>query len=270
MAPAPVSAARLAPSQEDLARRVLQSGQAFLRERKYTEAMSDFQFIVDRFPSSSVADDALFEIAVYESAAGGNIQRATEATTRLRTLYPDSDWAPFGRVVNAIMAYRGREYARARDELDAFLNRRNVSTATGTQREMVIAAHRMRALARLALRDREGARSDFRTLLMLDPSTPPPPEAPPGGRELFAEVRAATVRDVRFTVRPEDADVRLASLVDGRVISVRLTEPRVVPLVIGSSHTVVASRNGYAGVDIPFIVEPGVTPKVVDLVLGRP
>jgi hypothetical protein len=107
-------------------------------------------------------------------------------------------------------------------------------------------------------------------MLLMSPSAVLPPQADPRASELFAEVRAATVRDVRFAVRPEDADVRLVSNADGRTVSVRLTEPRVVPLVIGSSHTVVASRTGYGGVTISFIVEPGVTEQVIDLVLGGP
>jgi serine/threonine protein kinase len=93
------------PSQEGLARRVLQSGRDFLRDRKYTEAINDFQFVLDRFPTTSVADDALLEIAVYESTVGGNPQRAREAADRLLARYPDSA---------AALATRLREAREAR------------------------------------------------------------------------------------------------------------------------------------------------------------
>jgi serine/threonine protein kinase/TolA-binding protein len=268
--PAPVSAARVAPSQEDLARRVLDSGRAFLRDRKYTEAMGDFQFVVDRFPSSSVADEAAFEIARYESSARANMKRAIEAEARPRSQLPDSDSAPSAGLQLARTAFERAQYDTVRDLLDTVVSRSSTSTITKAQRQVIIESYSLRALASLALRDVQSARSDLRAMLLMSPSAVLPPQADPRASELFAEVRAATVRDVRFAVRPEDADVRLVSNADGRTVSVRLTEPRVVPLVIGSSHTVVASRTGYGGVTISFIVEPGVTEQVIDLVLGGP
>ena len=44
---------------EDLPRRQLESGMTFMNGQRYTEALKDFQAIIDSFPKSQVADNAL-------------------------------------------------------------------------------------------------------------------------------------------------------------------------------------------------------------------
>jgi TolA-binding protein len=53
-------------SNEDLPRRQYESGLAFLKGQRYAEAMKDFQAIIDSFPRSQVADNALLQMALYQ------------------------------------------------------------------------------------------------------------------------------------------------------------------------------------------------------------
>ena len=47
------------PANEDLPRRQYESGLSFMQGQRYTEALKDFQAIIDSFPQSQVADNAL-------------------------------------------------------------------------------------------------------------------------------------------------------------------------------------------------------------------
>src|SRR5688572_3164346 len=63
----PVIAGGQAPTTpEELARRQYESGLEFLHGGKYTEALKDFEAVVDIYPASSVADEALLAIARYQ------------------------------------------------------------------------------------------------------------------------------------------------------------------------------------------------------------
>src|SRR5262245_44674245 len=55
-----------AQSPEELARRTLESGRAFMRSQNYGEAVKDFESVLQRYPTSAVADDALLELATYQ------------------------------------------------------------------------------------------------------------------------------------------------------------------------------------------------------------
>src|SRR5437016_738189 len=58
--------AQTAPRDEEFVRRQYESGLSFMQNKQYTEALKDFQTVVDSFPKSSVADDALLQIAMYQ------------------------------------------------------------------------------------------------------------------------------------------------------------------------------------------------------------
>src|SRR4029078_3665433 len=55
-----------AQGSEDLARRQYDSGLAFVQNGRYAEALKYFQAVVESFPKSGVADDALLQIAQYQ------------------------------------------------------------------------------------------------------------------------------------------------------------------------------------------------------------
>lgn len=75
----------------------------------------------------------------------------------------------------------------------------------GLDRDGLMRLLRDRALARAALRDREGARLDLAALFSLDPNAELGPEAPPSLRRLADEVRAESPG--RLTLRAEAVPV---------------------------------------------------------------
>src|SRR6476660_9325471 len=79
---------------EEFARRQFESGLSLLQNLKYAEALKDFQVVVESFPKSSVADDALMQIAMYQLDIAHNLPAAQSANDRLLKEYPDGDSAP--------------------------------------------------------------------------------------------------------------------------------------------------------------------------------
>ena len=55
-----------AAGHEDLPRRQYKSGLSFLKGQRYAEALKDFQAVIDSFPRSQVADNALLQVALYQ------------------------------------------------------------------------------------------------------------------------------------------------------------------------------------------------------------
>jgi outer membrane protein assembly factor BamD (BamD/ComL family) len=96
-----------AQNQEDPARRRLESGRAFLKSQNYGEALKDFQVVLQSYPTTSVADDALLEIATYQLEIGGDARSADASVDSLLQRYPDSDAAPMGLVLKGRIALAG-------------------------------------------------------------------------------------------------------------------------------------------------------------------
>jgi TolA-binding protein len=84
---------------EDLAKRQYESGRTFVQNGRYVEGLKDFQAVVDSFPQSAVADDALLDIALYQMDVAGDHQEARAAADRLLKDYPASDSAPMAYVL---------------------------------------------------------------------------------------------------------------------------------------------------------------------------
>ena len=55
--------AQSSPTPEEVARRQFASGLEFLKAGRHDEALKDFQTVVESYPATSVADDALLAIA---------------------------------------------------------------------------------------------------------------------------------------------------------------------------------------------------------------
>lgn len=105
-------------SNEDVARRQLESGRAFARQGNYTEALKDFRAVADTHAATSVADNALLEIARYYIDIAGDLEAAAEAVEAIVTKYATSDSAPDAYVLAGRLALsRGRQAA----DLDAAL-----------------------------------------------------------------------------------------------------------------------------------------------------
>jgi TolA-binding protein len=88
-----------AQGSEELARRQYDSGVTFFQNGRYAEAIKDFQAVVDSFPQSAAADDALLQICLYQLDVAHDAAAAQIAADRLLKDYPASDSAAMGYVV---------------------------------------------------------------------------------------------------------------------------------------------------------------------------
>src|SRR5262245_62670643 len=114
-------AATLAAQQttnEELPRRQFDSGRSFMQGGRYSEALKDFQAVVDSFPRSAVADNALLEIALYQLDIARDPNAAQGVVDKLLKEYPDTDAAPMGYVVSGRLAMAK---GRAATNVDAAL-----------------------------------------------------------------------------------------------------------------------------------------------------
>ena len=103
---------------EEFARLQYQSGMNFLQTHRYVEAMKDLQVVVDSFSASSVADDALLQIARYQLENGHDLDAAQTAVDKLLKDYPGTDSAPMAHVLSGRISF-GK--ARTPAALDAAL-----------------------------------------------------------------------------------------------------------------------------------------------------
>jgi hypothetical protein len=165
---------------------------------------------------------------------------------------------PDPRFEEARQAYEATNYEQALTLLDGIISR----SGDPSQRQTLLASYELRGRTRLNMRDEEGARSDFRAVLVLNPSATLPAQAGPRAQTLFDEVKKATVRDVRVSVTPSDAVVTLGNA--------KLVErPAIVPLAIGSEHTISAIRNGHRTRADKFMVVSGEGPQEITFTLER-
>ena len=85
-----------------------ESGLEFMSAGKYTEALKDFEAVVDVYPASSVADEALLAIARYQLDVQRNPEAAQSTAESLLKRFPASDSVPMAYVVagQAVVAQR--------------------------------------------------------------------------------------------------------------------------------------------------------------------
>jgi len=109
------------PSNEELPRRQFDSGMSFMQAGRYSEAIKDFQAIIDSFPRSQVADDALLQIGLYQLEIAHNVSATQTAVDQLLKVYPDSNSAPMAYVVSGRLAMdKGRTNADVDTALASF------------------------------------------------------------------------------------------------------------------------------------------------------
>jgi TolA-binding protein len=89
---------------EEFARRQYESGLSFMQTGRYAEALKDFQAVLDSFGRSSVADNALLQIALYQLDVAHDTAAAQSAVDRLLKDYPETDSAPMAYVVGGRLA----------------------------------------------------------------------------------------------------------------------------------------------------------------------
>lgn len=97
---------------EQVARRQLESGRAFARQGNYAEALRDFRAVAETHAATSVADDALLEIARYYLDVAGDAENAAAAVDSILKGYATSDSAPDAYVMAGRLALgRGHQPA---------------------------------------------------------------------------------------------------------------------------------------------------------------
>ena len=165
------------------------------------------------------------------------------------------------RLEEARQAYEATNYEAARDLLDAIIARLSTGPIEAAQRQLLAGSYELRGRTRQNLRDLEGARTDFRAMLLIVPTHVLPAQAGPRAQELFAEVRKTTVGDVVITVTPPDAVVTL----DGA----RLVERPAALTLVAGPHSIAATRSGHRSVAESFTVVPGEDVKAIALTLER-
>lgn len=94
-----LSTQTLAQSPEEFAQRRYESGRAFYDGGRYTEALKDFQAVVDSYSTTSFADDALMDIATYHLDIAADPAAAGAAINLLLKKYPNADSAPMALVM---------------------------------------------------------------------------------------------------------------------------------------------------------------------------
>lgn len=107
-----------APSGEQVARRQLNSGRALAGQGNYAEALKDFQTVVEAFPDSSVADDALLEMGRYYLDILVDRAKAAQTADQIIKKYPTSNSAPYAHVLTGRVAM---SRSRNREDLDVAL-----------------------------------------------------------------------------------------------------------------------------------------------------
>jgi TolA-binding protein len=93
------------PNVEEFARRQYDSGISFMQNGRYAEGLKDFQAVLDTFPKSSIADNALLQVAVYELDVVRDITATQQAVERLLKDYPDTDSAPMAHIITGRIAF---------------------------------------------------------------------------------------------------------------------------------------------------------------------
>jgi TolA-binding protein len=135
-----------ATSDEEVAKRQLESGRAFARQGNYTEALKDFRAVADTHPTSSVADDAWLEIAKYYLDVVADLKQASVAVDAILKNYPTSDSAPDAYVMAGRLALSRSHQAVDLDAALANFDRvpRLFPTAKAVPRSLLFASEALR------------------------------------------------------------------------------------------------------------------------------
>jgi TolA-binding protein len=106
---------------EEIARRQLESGRQFARQGKYKEALIDFRAVAETHAGTSVADNALLEIARYYLDIEGDQREAQTAVDLILRKYATSDSAPDAHVLMGRLALaRGHSLTEVDTALASF------------------------------------------------------------------------------------------------------------------------------------------------------
>jgi TolA-binding protein len=114
----PAPRAQQGATPEVLAQRQLSSGRIFLSQGKFAEALQDFRTVAETYAATTVADDALLELARFYFERRDTPADALTAVDAIIKKYPTSNSAPDAHVLSGRLALR-RSHQPA--DLDAAL-----------------------------------------------------------------------------------------------------------------------------------------------------
>jgi TolA-binding protein len=154
---------------DEFARRQYESGLSFLQNKRYAEALKDFQVVVDSFPKSSFADLALLQIAMYQLDIAHDVTAAQAANDRLLKEYPDGSGTPMAYVISGRLAIRK---GRAPSDVEAALASFERVPRLFPGSEAVAAAGYYAGDTLLVMRRTEEALDRFRRVTMEFPRSP--------------------------------------------------------------------------------------------------
>jgi TolA-binding protein len=117
---ASVAAAQGGGSGDDFARRQYDTALAFMKSGRADEALKDFQAIADNYPSSSVADQALLQLATYYWEHGAERERAQAAIDQLLKMYGTGRAAPYAYLLQGRLVLAGTDANRTETALASF------------------------------------------------------------------------------------------------------------------------------------------------------
>src|SRR6266545_2121801 len=112
-------------AQDDPADSLYRAGRRALNRGRYQDAVAAFSEIINKYPRSTYAGDALYWVsfALYRTGDTKNLQRAVEFLTRLRDTYPDADMRGDAETlaarVDGVLAQRGDAAAAERNQARA-------------------------------------------------------------------------------------------------------------------------------------------------------
>lgn len=106
---------------EEFARRQYESGMTFMQNRRFADAVKDLQAVADSFPETTIADNALLQIAEYQINIAHDTDATQRAVDRLLKDFANSDSAPMAHVLNGrISIAKGRTPADVDSAMASF------------------------------------------------------------------------------------------------------------------------------------------------------
>lgn len=109
----------------------LDNGTAQLEQKKVVEAVSSFQTLIDEYPESQLAPEAMLKIAqIYQNkldtslTGGASLKKAVDTFKMIFEKYPNSEQAPSSLFMSAfILANDLKNYNEATETYKLFLNK---------------------------------------------------------------------------------------------------------------------------------------------------
>lgn len=108
-------------SENDVARRQFENGRGHMQRAGYDEGLKDFRAVAESYPDSTLADNALLEIARYYADIADDPEQASTYADEIIRKYPTSDSAPEALIVQGdVVMTRSRRRADLSSAVAAF------------------------------------------------------------------------------------------------------------------------------------------------------